>query len=147
MRRKIDGATGGPRRRATLAGWVLTALCLLDHNSGPGDSVIEELKTWGAMDPKTGRQIAAAMTGQDQPRGADRLGAGAVEQQTVYRKPVEVIAFQAVAMGAFILELPLQAIDLIADRLRHADKLRRAGGLGAEVAVEARQHVRLRARG
>jgi len=38
MRRKIDGATGGPRRRATLAGWVLTALCLLAGCAGGGSS-------------------------------------------------------------------------------------------------------------
>ncbi len=48
------------RVRQILDNTTLTALCLLDHNSGPGDGVIEELKTWGAIDPKTGRQIAAA---------------------------------------------------------------------------------------
>jgi hypothetical protein len=48
------------RVRQVLDNTTLTALCLLDHGDEARGSVIEELKTWGSVDLKTGRQIAAA---------------------------------------------------------------------------------------
>ncbi|HEV8193433.1 MAG TPA: hypothetical protein VGP82_18375 [Ktedonobacterales bacterium] len=48
------------RVRQVLDNTTLTAHCLLDHADEARAGVIEELKTWGDVDPKTGRQIAAA---------------------------------------------------------------------------------------
>ncbi len=48
------------RVRQILDSTTLTTLCFLDHTAGAGDEVIQELKAWGDIDPKTGRQIAAA---------------------------------------------------------------------------------------
>jgi hypothetical protein len=48
------------RVRQVLDNTTPTALCLLDHGEEASASVIEELKTWGDIDSKTGQQIAAA---------------------------------------------------------------------------------------
>jgi len=48
------------RVRQILDNTSLTALCFLDHSVSPGDAMMQELKAWGGVDPKTGHQIAAA---------------------------------------------------------------------------------------
>jgi hypothetical protein len=48
------------RVRQVLDNTTLTALCFLDHTHEAGDGVVEAMKAWGEVDPKTGRPIAAA---------------------------------------------------------------------------------------
>ena len=61
-------------------------------------------------------QAVGPRLGQNQPRRADRFVAGPVKQQAVNGMAVELVGFQPALLRRRVLELPLNAIDLIAKR-------------------------------